>query len=88
MGNGDTATYMASLTPAGLQHLQEQMEGKSEADLANILKEEVADLKSLRLDQKRDAGDGKVSFVLGKEDQLLVLKNVGGEWRLVGSPDE
>jgi len=92
MSNGDTATYLASLTPAGWKHLQEQMEGKSESDLAAILKDEVADVKALRLDQKHDAGDGKVSFVISsnnnKEEQVVVLKNIGNEWRVVGAPDE
>jgi hypothetical protein len=99
MANGDAATYLASLTPAGLQYLEQQLDGKSETDLVTMLKDEVSDLKALRLDQRRDAGDGKVSFVLAareqedggtrqRDEQVLVLKNVGGEWRVVAGPDE
>jgi hypothetical protein len=99
MSNGDAATYLASLTPAGLQYFEQQLEGKSENELATMLRDEVAELRGLRLDRKRDAGDGKVSFVLsskdlddggnkGKDEQVLVLKNVQGEWRVVAAPDE
>jgi hypothetical protein len=99
MSNGDAATYLASLTPAGLQYFEQQLEGKSETDFATMLKDEVAELKALRFDRKHDVGDGKVSFVLSskeqndgatkmKDEQLVVLKNISGEWRVVAGPDE
>ncbi len=99
MSNGDTATYLASLTPAALQYLEQQLENRPDMDLAAMLKEEVAEVRALRLDRKHDAGDGKVSFVLAsseqddgaarrKDEQLIVLKNIEGEWRVVAAPDE
>jgi hypothetical protein len=99
LSKGDVATFLASLTPEGLQFMQPQLEGKSEAEIAAMLTDEIGQTQVLRLDQKRDATGGKVTFVLSskeredgaailKDQQLVTLKNIDGEWKLTAAPDE
>lgn len=99
MKNGDVQSYLASLTPDGFEFVEQQFQDKTEAELSASLVQEISGTKALRLDRKRQLDDGKVAFVIGsteqddgetkmKDEQLAVFKNVAGEWRLTGAPDE
>jgi hypothetical protein len=99
MSTGDVKTFLAALTPEGLQFMEKQFDGKTETEIAAILTEEIAQTKVLRFERKPDSTASRVTFVLAskeqengtertRDEQLVTLKSVGPEWRMTGAPEE
>jgi hypothetical protein len=93
MHTGDVRTFLASLTPEAGDAVATRFEGKSESEIAALLKEEVSQIGALRLDRMRQASDTEASFeILSKETDngnvktrdaaVLNFRNVGGTWKL------
>jgi hypothetical protein len=92
MNRGDVKTSLAGLTPDAQRLIQQQFNGKSESEFAANMRNEASAIWALRLDRKRDASDGEVSFVVltkqqddgatrVKDDAVLTFKNINGEWK-------
>jgi hypothetical protein len=95
MSTGDVATFLGSLTPEAREQVTRDFTGKSDADIAALLKQEVGQIGALRPDRVRDVSDTETSFVLFSHEQdngstktrdeaILTFRVVAGEWKLTG----
>lgn len=93
MNTGDVRTFLASLTPEAGDAVATRFDGKSESEIATLLKEEVSQIGALRLDRMRQASDTEASFeilstetdngnVKTRDAAVLNFRNVGGVWKL------
>jgi hypothetical protein len=93
MNTGDVRTFLASLTPEAQDAVATRFEGKSDTEIAALLKEEVSQIGALRLDRMRQASDTEASFevlsaetdngnVKTRDAAVLNFRNVGGTWKL------
>ncbi len=93
MNNGDTRTYLASLSPEAQESSLQNFEGKSENEIADRLRGYASTTDALRLDRKGVTADGQVNFVLSykeeddgnatsRQDIIMQIKNIGGEWKV------
>jgi hypothetical protein len=92
MMNGDVITFVGGMTPEAREGFAQQMDGKSDVEIADSLREEAAGIGGLRLDRKKFTTDTQVSFVISshqsdngatisRDEALLTLKNIAGEWK-------
>lgn len=95
MNNGDVANFLASLTPEAREQVTRDFAGKSDEEIATLLKQEVSQIGVLRPDRVRDASGEQASFVLfthetdnggtrTRDEAVLTFRAVAGEWKLTG----
>ncbi len=95
LSKGDVKAFLASLTPDARKELEQQIQGKSEDQVAQMLQGEVKSLSALRLDRVRDVSDSETTFVLyteetdnglvkTKDESVLKFRKIGNEWRCAG----
>jgi hypothetical protein len=93
MNTGDVRSFLASLAPEAQDAVAARFEGKSESEIAALLKEEVSQIGALRLDRMRQSSDTEASFevlsaetdngnVKTRDAAVLNFRNVGGTWKL------
>jgi len=93
MNTGDVRTFLASLTPEAGDAVATRFDGKSESEIAALLKEEVSQIGALRLDRMRQSSDTEASFevlsaetdngnVKTRDAAVLNFRNIGGVWKL------
>ncbi|HEV8544185.1 MAG TPA: hypothetical protein VGR78_17485 [Verrucomicrobiae bacterium] len=92
MMNGDVITFVGGMTPEAREGFAQQMDGKTDAEISDSLREEAAGIGGLRLDRKKSTSDTQVSFVISshqsdngatinREEAVLTFKNIAGEWK-------
>jgi len=92
MVNGDLASFLAGMTPEGRDSFTQQVDGKTDAEIATIFAEETRGMRGLRLDRKKSASDTEVTFVISsqetddgatisRDEAVMKFKNLGGEWK-------
>ena len=93
MNTGDVRTFLASLSPESQDAVTARFEGKSESEIAALLKDEVSHIGALRPDRMRQASDTEASFevssmetdngnVKTRDAAVLNFRNIGGAWKL------
>ena len=93
MSRGDLSSFLAGLSPETQRAYANRFEGKTQAEIATRLNEDIGQLPALRLDRKKVSGDDAVTFVLYSEERdngttktrdeaVMTFKIVGSEWKL------
>ncbi|HEX4645965.1 MAG TPA: hypothetical protein VH598_10180 [Verrucomicrobiae bacterium] len=93
MNAGDLRTFLASLAPEAQDAVTARFEGKSDNEIAALLKEEVSHIGALRLDRMRQSSETEASFevsstetdngkVKTRDAAVLNFRNIGGAWKL------
>ncbi len=95
MSTGDVANFLASLTPEAREQVTRDFAGKSEEEIAALLKQEVSQIGALRPDRVREVSATEISFVLfthetdnggtrTRDEAVLTFRAVAGEWKMTG----
>lgn len=95
MKNGDVNAYLSSLTPDAQEAMEKAFDGMSDAEVAEMLENQIDGLDTLPLDQVTNVSDDEMSFVLYSEDTtdgvtnthdeaVATFVNINGQWRFTG----
>jgi hypothetical protein len=90
--SGDLKALLASTTGGARKEMEEQFGGKPESEASIRAKDEVSSLKSVRVLSREAQSDGTMVLTAAfeaKDDThttKLLLKKIGNEWKLSGSP--
>lgn len=93
MSNGNVETYLDSLTPEARATAEKGFENKPREEISKALREEVAGIKGLRLDQIQFESDSSISIHLSstetddgsskfRDTTVIKLVRVDGLWKM------
>jgi len=95
MRSGDVGYFLASLTPEAQEGAIKRLQGKSQSEIAEFLKNQIEGLNVLRLDRIKSVSDSEASFVLfssetddgevrTRGEAVAVFQKIGTEWKSTG----
>jgi len=87
MREGDTKTFLASVTPEERERMEKESAGKSEAEVSANARKGVDKLSAVRILERKTISDDEVLlsvYAEGGEDkvQKISMKRYGTEWKL------
>lgn len=93
MREGDTRTFLASLTPEEIARVQKEWGNKSEAEISADSKRGIDKISNIRILESQTLSDDEVVlnvYAAGGEDkvQKVSMKLINGEWKLAGPKKE
>jgi hypothetical protein len=93
MREGDTRTFLASLTPEEVARVQEEWGNKSEAQISADAKRGTDKISGIRILESKTLSEDEVVLSLyaaGGEDkvQKISMKRYGAEWKMAGPKKE
>ena len=85
---GDLKTFMAYTTGQILEQMEKDIQGKSEAQIAEKMTGETKDLRSVRILKRQTLPDGTVSLTAAFDEgtqtheSSMILTKVGNDWKI------